>query len=117
VVPDQFGFIVRAEDLPPGQEAGAYWVGAYYYNDWNAVIVAGPSFYDAFSSPVAKTPFDPGDDWHTYRAEVEGNTIRLFVDGTLLVEGIDNQYLERGRIGLFSVRTQINVRNFKTSAL
>ena len=54
--------------------------------------------------------------WHTYRAEMNGNRVRLLVDGSLAVEVTDNMYLSAGRVGLWS-STQVSVRSFRVIAL
>ena len=64
-----------------------------------------------------KTLYDPKTDWHTYRAEFKGNTIRLLVDGATVVETSDNRHLTGGGIGLWCKTAQINVRSFKVVAL
>ncbi len=67
--------------------------------------------------PSVAESFDPGSEWHLYRLEVEGNTIRLAVDGRMLIETSDNNTLANGSIGLFSVGAQVSVRSFKVIAL
>ena len=40
------------------------------------------------ADPVfTEEPFDPGQDWHTYRFEVRGDALRLMVDGADIVSG------------------------------
>jgi len=36
---------------------------------------------------VAEEPFDPGEDWRTYRLEMRGDRLRLIVDGDRVVSG------------------------------
>jgi len=59
----------------------------------------------------------PGSEWHKYRIEARGNTFRFMIDGAIVVEASDNRYLSSGTVGLWSDRTQINVRSFRVSAL
>jgi hypothetical protein len=66
---------------------------------------------------IASKPFDPGDEWHTYRLEVKDNTIKLLVDGALLLEKADNRHLSKGEVGLYSIGAQINVSSFKVFKL
>jgi hypothetical protein len=61
----------------------------------------------------AEKVFDPGTDWHTYRIEVEGNRIRLLIDGIEMASVADNMFLSAGRVGLWSSKYQLEVRNFK----
>src|SRR5216684_364442 len=53
-------------------------------------------------NPIEKRSFNPGSDWHTYRAEAIGNKIRLLIDGTVIIDTTDNQYLDPGQVGLWS---------------
>lgn len=62
-------------------------------------------------NPIVHVPFHPSKEWHTYRVDVRANTISLFVDGAKVLETSDNRYLTTGRIGFWSDRTQITVRN------
>ena len=114
-----FGIVVRSEDQ------GRYWVGYSPYPcpngrcDRYALIGAGDHFYSAVSGTnlIAKTNFEPGTGWHSYRVEVQGTSIRLLVDGALLLETTDSRYLSGGQVGLWSSGTQINVRSFKVIKL
>lgn len=56
---------------------------------------------------------DLDNEWHVYRIEMFSNTIKLFIDGGLVVQAVDNRYLHGGRVGLLSKSAQINVRSFK----
>jgi hypothetical protein len=110
-----FGIVVRASG-----EGDGYWVGVQR-SDWTTPrLTASVNIGKApelSGSDVAMTSFDPGSDWHTYRVEVEGNTIRMLVDGGLVVEAIDNRFLNGGDVGLFSYYRQINIRDFKIIAM
>lgn len=68
-------------------------------------------------SPIKYTDYTPGTDWHTYRVEVKGNDLKLFIDGALVIEVTDNTYLSGGQVGVESYNVQINVRSFKVIAL
>ncbi|MGH2557535.1 MAG: hypothetical protein ACRDJH_00610 [Thermomicrobiales bacterium] len=50
--------------------------------------------------------------WHTYRVEVRGNTIRLLVDGLLVLEGTDDRLVSDpgGQVGVWSNEVEINIR-------
>jgi hypothetical protein len=61
--------------------------------------------------------FDPGTDWHTYRVEVQGNTIRFLVDGSPLLTTQDNRFLTGSTVGLWSAGVQLTVRSVKMIAL
>jgi hypothetical protein len=69
------------------------------------------------SSAIADTrQYSPGASWHTYRLEVRGGSIRLIVDGTVMLEGTDDRYRDAGRVGLWCDGTQVNVRRFAVVA-
>jgi DUF1365 family protein len=59
--------------------------------------------------------YQPDTQTHTFRVEVFGNTIKLFIDGTLVVSTTDNSYTQ-GRVGLRAVYADINVSSFKVIA-
>lgn len=59
-----------------------------------------------------QAPFDPGNDWHVYRMEVQGDVIRFFIDGGLKLTLTDNKYLTGGQVGLFDAEVQLNVSSF-----
>jgi Domain of Unknown Function (DUF1080) len=113
-----FGISVR------GTSAGNGWQGY-----WASVIAAnsyalGTDLYiqnnvaNNFSQSVlASAPFDPGTDWHTYRVEVNGNDIKVLVDGVLALETQDNQFLTGGQIGFGTADTELVISSFKIIAL
>ncbi len=70
-----------------------------------------------FFQPTHTRQFNPKQEWHTYRLEVYGNTIRLLVGDVVVLELADNRHLSPGKVGLFSVGAQISVRSFKVVAL
>ena len=49
--------------------------------------------------------------------EVQGDVLRLFIDGELAVETGDVRYVDGGQVGLWSGETQISVRSFQVLAL
>ncbi|HEV2108741.1 MAG TPA: DUF1080 domain-containing protein [Thermomicrobiales bacterium] len=66
---------------------------------------------------VSNASFDPGRDWHTYRLEVRGDTIKLFIDGVLVVEATDDRYPSGGEVALWSNGVRLNVRSFVVTTL
>jgi mannose-6-phosphate isomerase-like protein (cupin superfamily) len=61
--------------------------------------------------------FDPGDQWHTYRVAVSGNTIQLFIDGLIMVTATVDRPGTGERIGLWSSGSELEVRDFRVIAL
>lgn len=55
--------------------------------------------------------------YNVYRAEVQDNSLRFFVNGGLVFSKQDNRFLMPGRTGLWCSASQINVRSFKVIAL
>lgn len=102
-----FGIVARAS------EDGGYWTGwSSYYG--GALIGAGRDYGDTV---IAEADFEPDNDWHTYRLEVRGNSLRLLIDGSVIIETLDNGFLTAGSVGLWSYNAQINVRSFAVIAL
>jgi hypothetical protein len=72
----------------------------------------------AVSERIGGADFDPGGQKpHTYRLEVRGNTLKLLIDGGVVLSVSDNRFLSAGRVGLWSDYGQMNVRSFKVIAL
>jgi hypothetical protein len=114
---NSFGLNVRLTDQ------GWYGSGVYVIEGQQ-----GPAFIDRLTlnqegtnvddyTRLVEKDFEPDSDWHTYRVEVQGNHIRLLIDGTLVGEATDNRFLEGGEIYLWCHGPQINVRSFKVIAL
>ena len=70
---------------------------------------------------VAEEPFDPGDEWHTYRFELRGDRLRLIVDGDRLVGGEPPATLDPSltdiEAGLWSQGTGVEVRRVEVLPL
>ena len=48
-------------------------------------------------SDAARAPApSPAGDWHEYRAEVRQNQLTLKIDGSAVLQAVDNNYLEAG---------------------
>lgn len=79
-----------------------------------AEIAADPG---NFRSIISTAPFNPGSGIHTYRVEVKGNRIKLFVDGGIKCDIVDNTYLSGNQIGFWSYGVQLSISSFKIIAL
>lgn len=126
-----YGIIVR------GGDDGGYWIGGGMAHNCSndaertwlpAVWVGLPQWdrapcYDRDARIKDKNAIAVNNDvaldtdWHTYRIEVQGNAIRVFMDGTKIIETSDNRYLTSGQIGFFSVGSQVSFRNLTVTAL
>ena len=67
--------------------------------------------------PLVTTLFDPGFDWHTYRLELKGSEIHLFLDGDVLAIAKDHRIRSGEHIRMWSHGVQIRVRSLKVVTL
>jgi hypothetical protein len=70
---------------------------------------------------LAEEPFDPGDDWHTYRFELSGDELRLLVDGDDVVSGALDAPLDAStadaEAGLWAQGVGLEVRKVSVHSL
>jgi hypothetical protein len=105
-----FGVVAR-EHSGDGYFAGYHDDGGCGW-DWKTICLWGTAY-----GPIGKADLVIDSEWHVYRLEVQGNTLRVFVDGTLVIETSDNSFLSAGKAGLWSNGAQVNVRRFSIIAL
>ncbi|MFC5834374.1 family 16 glycoside hydrolase [Nonomuraea insulae] len=115
-----FGLVVRAQDDAEGYgyglghcaASGLFSCGTGRAANFAAVL------WPAEDQPkvIEATAFRPKSSWHHYRVEARGNELKLFIDGRLTLQVTDTRYPTGGRVGLWSRRAQINVKNFKVTA-
>lgn len=108
---DSFGVVARLGEVR-GYYAG-YYDGNDCRYDFEAICLWGADNEE----PIAKTDLLLDSEWHVYRLEVQGNAVRVFVDGTLVIETSDNSFLTAGKAGLWSDGAQVNIRRFTVIAL
>jgi hypothetical protein len=69
--------------------------------------------------PGIESP-DPADgEWHTYRVEIRGDTLRFYLDGVLIIEALGLQYQgtgEEGRVGILVSLGAVEIRSFRVLA-
>lgn len=99
-----FGIHIRTDE----NGSGGYGIG-FSYNDGSIEIWNG-------STSLASAHFDPGTKSHTYRVTIDGNAIKVSVDGNVVLQATDNQYLNAGRIGLWSDNTSLSARGFQVNS-
>lgn len=109
-----FGFVTRATGDNTGYGVGFHYENGPGYNNDSAVIWQAKS---GTAGTIAKKLFNPSTAWHHYLARMKGNVISEEIDGSAVLSATDNTYLTGNRIGLWSDRVQINVRNFKVTAV
>jgi len=119
-----FGIFIRAQgtDGNTGIRAGVLNISA----PQGLLDSPAPTYsYAAFTSGGANlqphpgyASFQPGTNtWHTYRLNVRGEDATLLIDGMEAARMTTNQSFQDRRIGLFSVNSQIDVRDFTVSDL
>jgi len=116
---DSFGLLVRSPSDGGGYQlgicasSGLASCGKY---DHEANLATGSQIPS--NNPLQEVAFRPGyGNWHTYRMEVKGNTIKVLIDGGVVFQTTDNTYLDGGQVGLWSDRCQVSVRQFTITAL
>lgn len=62
-------------------------------------------------------PYPLDTSWHTYRVDVQGSTITLFIDNQNVMHVTNNKFTSPGLIGLLDGTCQINVRSFTVFSL
>ncbi|HET8523179.1 MAG TPA: cupin domain-containing protein [Thermomicrobiales bacterium] len=114
----QFGLFARAADKG-FYDAGLSGINTRRPNscqDQRSVGIWGiPANSDA--QALSKAGFGWDLDWHTYRIEVQSNHIRFLMDGGLILQVQDNQFLDGGVVGLWASKAQVSVRSFKVIKL
>ncbi len=108
-----FGYVIRATTDSNGYGVGFHYESGPGYNYDSAVIWQAQS---GAPGTIAKKLFNPSNAWHHYLARVKGNTISEEIDGSVILNATDNTYLTGGRIGLWSDRAQVQVKNLRVTA-
>lgn len=84
-------------------------------SSFGTVRLTGENYYN--DSQGKSASFDPGTSVHLYRVEAKDNTIKLFIDGNLILTMTDNRYLTGSEVGLWSNDVQFQVSSFKVMAM
>jgi hypothetical protein len=94
-----------------------------------ARMINGTGYYGGFDGSASRmaTGYGSGElsssgfvldgNWHTYRLEVRGNTIKLLFEQAEVARAVDNRALEPGTVGIYCAGGQICVRSFRVVAL
>lgn len=121
-----FGVAVRYSDNDGGfklghcAEAAGFSLVSYCDSNgsgtFHEIILSDGNFYNDI--PVQKAPFEPAyGKWHTYRIDVNGNVITVWLDGSQIFQVTDDRHPSGGKVGLWSDRCQISIRSFTITAL
>lgn len=111
-----FGIIVRIDSTSSQQTGYIAWIkdqGGNYLPRVHTANIEQASD----GTQLAQATFDPGTNVHTYRVEVNGNDIKLLIDGAQKLHIQDNQFITGGNIGFLSIGTQISITSLKVTAL
>lgn len=89
---------------------------------WKVVEPAsGEDYIALYGQPDTKSlmskPFSPGDNWRTYRIEVNGSDIRLMVDGATVFDRHDARFTHGGWVEMWENSDMVSVRSFTVSRL
>jgi len=104
---DQYsGFGVPSSPQEPGYST--------YIDSGNA---SGANISVVGGDVLKSAPFNPGTDFHVYRAEVKGNTITFLIDGAAVLSVVDNRFISAGEVGLWCANAQIELSSFKVFKL
>jgi hypothetical protein len=101
-VSNGFGLVLRR------QPDGGGYTAAIRNGDVPAI-----RYGDDAGSLTEAQPFDPGNGWHTYRLEADGNVVTFLIDGARIATLTDNRYLDGGLTGLVSYGYQLEVSSFR----
>ncbi len=107
----QFAIVVRAASL------NDYWQGYSVGDDLQGPTTQISADAGDYGSSLGNAPFAPGSAYHTYRVEVKGNRIKLFIDSGIKLDVSNNQHLSGGQVGFWSFGVQLNISSFKITAL
>lgn len=114
-----FGVMARVERDSNGYGAGhCYSLGRYV-----PVCAGGDQgehrsvLWNTDRATLDFADFEPGAAWHTYRIELRGNHLTVLIDGAPVLDAVDNNFLDGGRVGLWSNRCVVSVRGFRVTAL
>jgi hypothetical protein len=106
-----FAIVARAVSTSAGSQ------GYSFQDDVQASAVQVTPSPSYSSNALTGAPFAPGNTFHTYRAEVKGNSLKLFIDGGPKFDIADNSYSSGGQVGFWSYGVQLNISSFKIIAL
>jgi serine/threonine protein kinase len=72
---------------------------------------------DSSGKVIAHANFTPGNGYHVYRIEVDGSSIRCYVDGGLIVKTVDASVPSGSQVGIKTHFGQIAVSDFQIIGL
>jgi hypothetical protein len=128
-VPPPQDYAVEAEIQRVGQPGGGFgivlwepWYDRYvvHFANGEATLLDDRGGLSGAIVPqveLARAPFDPGDALHLYRGEVQGNDLRVFVDGTLILSAsLPGRTTPFAPLSMYS-NTELRIRSLRIAAL
>jgi hypothetical protein len=106
-LPISFGLSVRGTSQPDGWKG--YMAGAD--------LSAAKMFVGTGTERLTDAPFTADTSWHTYRVEVKDNEIKVLLDGSTVIDTLDNHYLSGEQVGLWCYAAQLQVSSFVVSTV
>ena len=107
---DQYsGFGINVRGVPSSPHEPGYSTYIDSSSGANISVVGGDILKSA--------SFNPGTNFHVYRAEVKGNTITFLIDGAAVLSVVDNRFISAGEVGLWCANAQIELSSFKVVKL
>ena len=115
-------FGLAAGSPAPGRTYGAGFLFPCGEDPVQARLTETTLWQDGYNADPVLTDagFDPGEEWHTYRFEVQADELRLIVDGEELLSGdavIDTDPAAQGQAGIWSQGVGLEVRRVTVSPL
>lgn len=112
--PNNCYLAIRGRVQADSSEYDGYFVGYDSYFGDAVIIPFSPSI--GFT-PIKNTVYSPGLTEHIYRAEFRDNQITLKIDNHVVLQTIDNKFINTGQVGLENGGCQISVSSFQVTAL
>jgi len=93
-----------------------------YAGDFKYGKLAGIHRFRPEGNPISieEIRFDDANSWHTYRLEVKGSTIKLFIDGIVRTTTVDTAYRNGSSVGIWARQNspfRLNIRKFRVIAV
>jgi hypothetical protein len=110
------GFGINVRGVPSSSHEPGYSTFIDAPND-NEAGESGANISVVGGDVLKNATFNPGTDFHVYRAEVKGNTITFLIDGAPVSSVVDNRFISAGEVGLWCANAQIELSTFKVVKL
>lgn len=110
-----FGVLARATVYGAGYAGGVFGYGSPHVRP--EAYVRRLQANQSQSPNLSQAAYRLDSAWHTYRIEVTGQQISLYVDGHRVVQASDSAYAFGGRAGIIDYACQLTVGAFSVTGL